>query len=372
MPENQENITTNNKNLPRVAVLVGGEMLRDYGTCLRRLFVGLADKSYPGALICPPHKGAGSVLSPAVQLISHPVFQMRLLGFLNKKVLLDKLAKFKPTVLHCFGSNQARLAKYLARAMDIPYVLTFTSQPKGLLKLFIAANHCATLVASSNAIAEQLRKNYRAFADRIEQINVGTFVKDSCACFSEPPHLTSLVVAQPLDNAAGFELLLNAIKHLAVDGYDFTLAIIGRGPAERAIHKTIKSLGLSQIVTVVPDMQPLRAVFAGADIFVQFRDATDSDCHLLEAMSVGMAVAACGNGSCELLVENQTAVFFDSHDELSIFSCLQKLLGKREFARQLAMAGQNHLREHHSVSAMVESLLATYNNAQQWYKNSTG
>ncbi len=85
-------------------------------------------------------------------------------------------------------------------------------------------------------------------------------------------------------------------------------------------------------------------------------------------MSVGMAVATARGGIDDLLIEDQTAVFFDPDDELRIYSALQKLFDQHDFARGLALAGQIHLRKHHSVSRMVDALVQTYRNAQQWYK----
>ncbi|MHC4215295.1 MAG: glycosyltransferase, partial [Planctomycetota bacterium] len=129
-------------------------------------------------------------------------------------------------------------------------------------------------------------------------------------------------------------------------------------------------LGLSQIVTTVGNIQPLRAVFAGADIFINPQPGNRFNQQLLEAMSVGMAVAACSGGVDDLLIDEQTALLFEPDDELSVYSCLQRLIDKREFARQIAMTAQNHLREHHSVSKMVTSIIHSYRAAQGWYKKS--
>ena len=75
-----------------------------------------------------------------------------------------------------------------------------------------------------------------------------------------------------------------------------------------------------------------------------------------------------GGGIDDLLIEDQTAVFFDPDDELRIYSALQKLFDQHDFARRLALTGQIYLRKHHSVSRMVDALVQTYRNAQQWYK----
>ena len=90
--------------------------------------------------------------------------------------------------------------------------------------------------------------------------------------------------------------------------------------------------------------------------------------NLVEAMSVGMAVAACREGVDDMLVEGETAVIFDADDELSIYAALQRLLDKRELARRIAMNGQLQIRRNHSVSKMVSAFINTYRKAGQWYK----
>jgi glycosyltransferase involved in cell wall biosynthesis len=370
MPNNQANSTPTVKSPVRPVLLADRDTMKDYTAFLRHLLAGLAEESCPSVLICPLDANADSVVCPSVEVIRHPLFKMPLLGLQNRKAVLAKLVKFKPTVLHCLGTGKARLTRHIAYQLDIPYVLTFNAPCRYLFRPFVSSDYCAALIVSSKTIAEHLLRTHSRFASRIRQINIGAFVEAGCACFSDPRRVTSMVVAQRLDKPSDFGPLLNALKHLAVDGYEFVLAIVGTGPAERRLHGLIKTFGLSQVVTIVGDIRPLRSVFAGVDIFIGPRPSTGFNSQLLEAMSVGTAVACCRGGAGDLLIEDQTAVFFEPHDELSIYSTLQRLLDKREFARQIALAGQNHLREHHSVSRMVSLLIETYLAAQKWYKES--
>jgi glycosyltransferase involved in cell wall biosynthesis len=179
-----------------------------------------------------------------------------------------------------------------------------------------------------------------------------------------------MVVAQDLKHISQFESFLNAARHLAIDGYEFMLAIIGTGPASRKIRSMIKTMGLSNMVTVIAGIRPIRSVFEGADIFIQLDSDDCSNSQLLEAMSVGMAVASSKNNKSELLIKDKTAVFFDPHDELSVYASLKKLLSRHEFARELAAGAQQQVLIHHSVSVMTNSLIDIYQNAQKRVKTS--
>jgi glycosyltransferase involved in cell wall biosynthesis len=132
------------------------------------------------------------------------------------------------------------------------------------------------------------------------------------------------------------------------------------------LHKLLAALGLLQIVTVVPGLRPWHSVFAAGDIFVQPQPAFAFNPLMLEAMSVGSAVAACKGGVDDLIIENQTAVVFDPDDELSIKSALQGLFDRREFARKIARTAQQYLRENHTVSKMISAILQAYRDAERW------
>jgi glycosyltransferase involved in cell wall biosynthesis len=361
--------SVSSKETLRPAILIDRETAKKYSGPLQRLLIGLTDQAHPSVLVCPPSVNVDSVTCPSVEVIQHPMFKTRLLFCQNRSFLLSELEKFKPTILHCYCKSKTRLTRCVARRINIPYVITFNSLLSTVFKPIVSTRHCGALIASSNKIAENLAQTYSRFTDRIEHINMGTFVEDTCACFSETTRLASIVLAQRLDDTLEFEPLLSAVRHLAIDGYEFVLAVIGKGPAERNIHRRIRALGLTQIITIVPGIRPLRSVFAGADIFIHCQSSVECNSQLLEAMGVGMAVAACRDGVDDLLVEDQTAVFFDREDELSIYNALKKLLGTREFAKRIALGAQTHLRKHHSVSKMTQALINTYLKTQKWYKD---
>jgi glycosyltransferase involved in cell wall biosynthesis len=325
--------------------------------------VGLADESLSVALVCPPGCDVSSVFTGTAEVIRHPVFDFPLMEHLNIRLLVERLRKFEPTFLHCLCESRASLAGQLARRLDLPYVLTVNSLQKRRGQFSISSGHCAKIIVPAKSIAANMAGAYPRFADRIEQINIGTFLAETRACFSEPSRLSTIVMAHPLDNADDFENLFSVVRHLLVDGYEFMMVVVGEGRAERQLWKLLSALGLLQIVTVVPRLMPWRSVLAAGDIFVQPRPSFVFDLSLLEGMSIGAAVAGCKGGVDDLIIEDQTAVVFDPNDEVSIMRALQRLLDRREFAREIAKNAQQYLRENHTVSNMISKTLHTYREA---------
>ena len=353
----------------RPALVASRRLLADYPTYLDHLLAGLAAESVRACLICPPSCAAEPILPLNVELIKHPVLEIPLMGRYNKKLLSQNIEKFKPTVLHCLCQDRAWLTRLLARQFSLPYVLTVNSLQKRKQQLSLSPRRCARIVVPSAHIAVEVRGYYPRFADRIEQINIGTFTADATECFDRTDRIASIVTAYPLDYAGEFEKLLGAIRHLVIDGYEFMFVIAGSGRQERQLRKLVKNLGLTEVVVIVPKLSTWRPILAAGDIFIKPQPSESFDTVLLEAMSVGAVVACCKGGVDGMIVDGQTGVIFEPDDELSIYNGLQKLLNRREYARQLAANAQQYLRENHSVTGMVESTLRMYREVQQWYKS---
>ena len=115
----------------------------------------------------------------------------------------------------------------------------------------------------------------------------------------------------------------------------------------------------------MPIVETYRDVLGGVDIFIRLKAKGRHDPTLLEAMSMGLAVAGCKDPVSRLLEDGKTGVLFNPTDELSIYNALKKLLNRPSWARQLALAGQDYVRQNHQVSRMVERLIQTYLTVQR-------
>ncbi|RKY24937.1 MAG: hypothetical protein DRP62_02560 [Planctomycetota bacterium] len=347
----------------RLALLASERTIYEYSIFLRHLLVGLADESIPVALVCPADCDVDSVISGAVEVIRDPAFKLPLLRRQNRKRLIDRLEKFEPSVLHCLCQSKAALAKQLAKQLDLHYILTVNSLRKQWQRLSISSKRCSTITVPAESIADNIAKTNPHFAERIKRINIGAFAEETIGCFSVPGRLTGMVIAGSPDNPAELENLFGALRHLAIDGYEFMLVLTGYGWTEGQLHKLLAAFGLSQMAVVVPELQPRRSILAAGDIFIQPRPSNSFNPLLLEAMSVGTVVAGCKGGVDDLIVDGQTCTVFDPDDELSIYNCLQRLFDTPDSARQLAGNAQQYIRENHTVSKMISSILRIYHDS---------
>ena len=342
--------------------------ITDYSIFLEHLLVGLADQSIPVALVCPPDSDTSSLLSGAVEPILYPFINLPFIRSHNKRKLVERLKRFRPNVLHCLCESQSETAGQLAHKLDLPYLLTVNSLQQRRGRLSFSPPHCAKIIVPAKSIATSIADVHPKLADLIEHIKIGTFVERTSSCFQVPSRLTSMVTTHHFDNADEFENLFGAVRNLMIGGYDFMLVVMGSGKGEKKIRRLLAAFGLLQLVTIVPKLKPWRSVLAAGDIFIQPVAKSEFNPFLLEAMAAGTAVAACKGGVDDLIMDNKTALVFDSEDELSITTCLQQLLDRHEIARQIAKGSQQYLRKNHKVSNMISSTLRLYHEALSWYK----
>ena len=353
----------------RPVLIASKHTFSEYPTFLMHLLVGLADESIPAALLCPSGCDIEGIVWGPVEVIRYPAINLPFVDTLGLTSLIDQLEKFRPTVLHCLCDKKAAFVHRLAHQLDLPYILMINSLSKQLGQAAISPSHCAKIVVSAKSIASHVRTVLSRFADRVEQINIGTFVDESIECFDDPSRLPSMVTAHPLDRAGDFKNLFTAVKNLAAGGYEFMLIVMGVGRAENSVWKLLAELNILPSVILVPRLNPPRSVLAAADIFIQPQPSPAFNLSLLEAMSLGTAAAVCTGGVDDLIVPEQTAIVFDPRDEISVRGALQRLLDRHEFARKLARAAQQYVRDNHSVSAMVSATIQTYRQAQQWFEH---
>ncbi len=349
----------------RVALIATEHIVTEYRMFLGHLMVGLTDQSFPVALVCPQQSNLDSIILGAAEIIRYSHFGLPLIEHINKRLLTENLAKFKPAILHCLTETHAAITRQLARRLDLPYVLMVNTLQEKWSRLPVSHKRCATISVPTESIESNIGGIYPRYADRVRQINIGTFTARTECCFAESSRTPSIVLAHPFYNSDEFEKLFSALRHLHINGYEYMIVIIGGGRAETELWKLLAAFDLLPMVTFVPRTIPKRSVLATGDIFIRPRPSTTFDPFLLEAMSVGAAVAGCKGGVDDLIIEDVTAVVFNPDDELSIVGALQKLLSRPEEARKIAKNAQQYLRKNHSVSEMISSTIQMYNDARK-------
>jgi len=357
----------------RPALIASRRTIADYPAPLRHLLTGLADESIPAALISPARCDVGRIVPPAIEVIQHPAYDVPLTDYYNRKILIERLAKRRTNVLHCLCESKASFTRWLSRRTALPYLVTVNSLPRRWSRLSLSSRRCAKIIVPAETIAGRLTGNAfrhvpKVLAGRVEQIKTGTFTSRAITCFSSSDRVAGIIIAASLKKMRDFEILFGALRHLAIDGHEFMIVLIGTGRVQRPLWRLLSRLGMLRMVTFIDEWQSPDAVLAAGDIFIQPRPAPAFSSILLNAMSVGAAVATAPGGVDDLIIADQTAVTFDPADELSIYDCLRRLFNRKEMARKLARQAQRHVKVNYTVSRMVAETISAYADAIEWFK----
>jgi glycosyltransferase involved in cell wall biosynthesis len=363
-PDSNFNAQDSGERPIRPALFASSQFLSEYSLYLQRLLTGLADESIPVALVCPNEIEAQPVMSPTAEILRHPAIRLPFMGRENRNILIEKIKKFKPTVFHCLCESCASLVRQVSKQLNLPYLLSINGLSRQSGQLSVSMNRLAGIIAPAESIAADIGKNYRGLAERVKLIKMGTFTPESAVCFSRPGRLTTVAAACSIKEKTDFGKLFSAVKHLAVEGCKFMTVIIGDGPNEKPLRPIISALGISANVSIIPRTEPWREVLSACDIFIDQHQNNFFNPTLLEALSVGTAVAGRKGGVDDLIIEGQTAAILEGSDEQNIYHCLRHLIDNRQSAKNLAAKAQDFVRKNHTVSKMVAETIESYRQAQ--------
>ena len=377
-------------------VLVGDDAsLRCYGAVLRRLAIGLIDEVGDLSLLCPRGSSLiGQIPSPPVRLIVEtkdcyeaPLrtditsrrisVAMPQIGLLDQLLprrrvarLVEAIAPCKPTLLHALSENHAQLVRSLSKQLAIPYALTHMGLSD--IRLNVSPRRCAAILCCNSAAARHIRQERPQMARSVHLVPIGAHVSKEACCFAHDNRTPNIICCCPLREGYGQTYLINAVQRLKRIGHTTILTLSGEGPTEHQLRLQVKQLGLAEHVNFLPPMRHFsasggayRQILETADLFVQTRPPDTWQPELLEAMSVGAAVVVTGEMPNDLVLDGQTTMVTPFGDEKALTQTMEELLTNRSRARELAQAGQAHLRRHFLASQMIARLARAYRQAAQ-------
>ncbi|MFQ5490885.1 MAG: glycosyltransferase family 4 protein [Phycisphaerae bacterium] len=325
---------------------------------VRHLCVGLVDQNVRVRLLSS-WAGAEELTLGPIQTVVHqeltwPFRRQRL------RPLIDALAVRKPTVIHALCADTYWSGAQLAAAFDIDLVLYVTGM-KDLIGLEqLEAHRVSHVVAASAPLLDAVRQTERIDADAQSLIRPGMLRSDGATCFLNAGQMVSMLCTSDLTDSSGVDQLLRAVRILRDRDRDLLLFLSGSGPKERQLRRLVRELGISSCVTFARPRADASQVMAGADISVQPAPETALSAASLLAMATGTAVVCCAGGMIDHCLDGQTAVVCADNQPAALADGIERLLADPEGARSMALAGIEHIKKYHGVSAMAQQLTQLY------------
>jgi len=342
----------------RVALLADDRCFQLFPSMIRHLCVGLIDEAVRVTLICDQKHLPDSFLSGPVRTITCPAgrwtSQRRRLAY-----IAAQLAAEPPMVVHALSGKLLNLTERLAALWDIPAVVNVTAMDEPQRRKLRDPSRLH-LLAPSTPLLHHIRQATDCLPEKCLLIRPAVHCSDQPACYRNPTKLPAIMTISRLDNRSGVAHLIRAFATLIKNQHQAMLFVIGTGPAESDLRNLINQLKLGAIITFAGHLATPLAALQGGDIFVLPRKARQMSELPLAALGAGLATVTAADSVLDFLIHEQTALLYPDDDHNELAAQLARLLDQQDFARRLARQGQDHVKNHHSVSMMVKALCQLY------------
>lgn len=341
-----------------VALVADSDCFALFGPVIRHLCVGLLDEAVRVSLISDQVAIPASFPAGPVAVVGYRPPGWRGRGRTVRRIC-EEFGRDTPMVVHALCGRVLELARQLGAHWDVPVAVTLT----GLEEVSIeqtAGDDRSYWVAPTEPILQHLRQALQVPAERCKLIRPGLHAQAGPGCFQDDSKTGTILAAGMRRRGGGLDRLIRAMRALRDQGCQAMLFVLDGGPDERALRRLTEQLALTAVVTFVGQLPAPAAAMRGADLFVLPRPETSLTSLPLEALGAGMATVAAAGSVLDFLIDGRTALLFEPDDESDLARQLRRLLTDRDYARRLALAGREHIRQFHSVSAMVTAVRGLY------------
>jgi len=351
---------------PHVVLICDGEAWGRLGTIIHRLLVGLIDEAARVSLLCD-HDCPVDLALPGLQA-TYRLPKANALDVFRRGHRFAALAEvFRKTgvcCLHAVSLGTLKTALAARRVLNLPLLVTADAKEPARLKM-LARNlgEGCLAAAMSEPIRESLLSRARdpaAAAKFVQLIRPGIHAQERQQAPFEPGVPVSALVIEPLEKGSGLEAVVRALGRLTRSEFNVMLFFLGTGPIESALRKLASNLNIQQRVTFTGRFRRWNAALPAADMVIVPRPHKRIHIYPLQAMASATLVVAASGHCYDAIIDGKTAVEFQPGNDQDLAEKLIGLLREPHHTRSLAYAGQEYLRQAHSVSQMASAIAALY------------
>ncbi|MCJ7562284.1 MAG: glycosyltransferase [Thermoplasmata archaeon] len=306
--------------------------------------------------------------------------------------MMECVRKERVDVLHCHGlASMAILSLTVARALNIPHVLTFHTMANEAVKYYSFVplredmmvpmvwiylrnllRRPEVVIAPSAPIRDELIEN-RIKMKACEVVPTGIDIQRFTPKNHDPAFLERwgldgnrvILHVGRLSFEKRLDIVLNAMADLRKEEPDLRLLVVGKGPASDHYQRLAESLGIKDRVVFtgfLPD-DDLPTAYASCDMLVIASTFETQGLVVLEAMASGTPVAGIRSRAIpEFVKEGKNGCLFD---ETSCTDAIRRCLSKANSMKMEAVA----MAMGFSIDTCTAKLEKTYDLAAEIMKN---
>jgi glycosyltransferase involved in cell wall biosynthesis len=313
---------------------------------------------------------------------------------------LDLLRRERPSLLHAHFGTDAIAAEPIARALDIPMIVTLhgydinthrewweSGRGGALLRRYpcrlldLAAQPNVHFIAVSDAIRQRaivFGINSDKLTTSYIGVDVSKFTPGTIPVSSRAPRV--LFVGRLVENK-GCEYLLQAMQIVKTHISNAELTIVGDGPLRADLETLSVRLGVDARFVGIASAEGVKNELDNASVFclpsirADNGDAEGFPLVLLEAQAAGLPVVSSAfGGAKEGILHEKSGYCLEEKDVLAMANGLVEILAHRDKAVEMGLAGRQFVSAKFNVQKCTENLEACYDNfvqsSQKWASKS--
>jgi len=286
-------------------------------------------------------------------------------------------------LIHAQTSHAHSLALRAARRLDIPLVVSRRVDFPIAINWFSKRKYldpAVWYIAISEAVKNVLIRG-GVHADKIQVVHSGvdpdrfarrgtTRDEELARRWGAAPSVPLIVNAAALTDHKDQATLLRAAAMLRDRGVKFRLVVAGSGEREEELKELQKDLKLEDQVLFPGYVNDLNDLYPAADIFVISSHLEGLCTSILDAMSVGIPVAATDTGGIpEIVKHEENGLLSPPRNPKALADNLQYLIRDSALRDQFRIAGRSTVVDRFSNQHMVDGTITAYREILDSYRS---
>ena len=291
------------------------------------------------------------------------------------------LRSIRPDLVHTHASKAGVLGRVAARLAGVPAVLHtphayfFQGKRGAARRLFCGLERTMLpLTSATVALCESQRRlavdELGAAPGSVEVVANGvdtshfaaragrSAARQALGLPEEAPVLGSIVRLSP---QKGCDLFLQALARVAAKLPALRAVLVGDGPLRRRVQRLACRLGVAGRLIRLPHADDPRRIYEALDVFVLPSRYEGMPYVLLEAMAMGLPVAATDiPGIRDVVADGATGLLAAPGRPQELTQCILQLLRDPERARRMGSEGRQRVVQHFALRPFLERTAALY------------
>lgn len=314
-------------------------------------------------IICPNADAIHASLRETIPIRLYPHMRMPLWGRVVMGTIRQDLERQKPQLIHVQSRWMQSRGAWLARALNVPYILTVHDYLPPRERLKLDPLYGRRVLAVSQSVKSELLEQVHLPPELVTVIHAGVEVPadDELTPVLSPGRLPVVGTAGPLEAVKGLPFFLGAAQRVLASNPRVQFLIAGAGPEEQNLRRLSRELGIVEAVTFVPNLYDFSTALEAIDIFCLPSLRQGLGTIMLDAMGRAIPVIATGVGGVFSVVsDNETGLVVPPSNSARLAERICELLDDPIRARTLGTAGRELVREEFSVERMVKETAEMY------------